>query len=584
MPALHPTPSVSFRPPGSRKSRLWFEAAVGAGLLVLTLVVTGFVGQGFGAIPLRPGHDWDWQLSIYAATARMVGDYHTLPIWNPYTAGGVPLLANPECPALHPGFWLAAPLGAERGAKLLMLVHLMLAGYGLLLLGRQIGLRTPFSLLPPLLLLGCSVLNAKLVAGHVMFQTMGYLPWVWLLLLRARGRPWLGALAGGVLGLAVLGGGHYVYVLGLFTSGLWLATLLASDPRRWWHVSLAFVAVAGLVGLSRWVPTTLAVGDAPRLLPPTAEIWPCGKDGLLGLARLWAGDFPLVCGHEGQPTFHTWFPVLLLPLGMIALVRRHWVVVGLFGLTLAISMASNLPVDLFELLHRLPVFDRLRYPERFSVVYAPLMVLMCGAGAQWLHDRVRERSPAGGTVVGALLAGLAVWHLAVALLAERSRFVPLHGDGPVDARFDGESFVMDSDAHLGFGAVMDNRGCPRCMDAIGLTAPRPWEGAFAWTDGAGQVLSATFHGTRIDVEVQADETTALQVRQAARRGWRARVDGNPVAIELEGDWLRVPLDPGYQSVILTYRAPGLWATPVCLLLAVLLIVVLARMEAQEQRW
>ncbi len=557
-----------------------------AGLVALALWLTGFFGPGFSEpIQHSAGEDWDWQLTLYSATAMSWLDFGRCPVWNPYTAGGVPLWTNPEFPGLHPAFALVTALGPEGGIKVLLLFHLVLGWAGLALLGRELGLRRPLDLLPVLLLAGCSVWNFRLMWGHVMFQGLGYLPWVWWLMLRSRGRPAWAAGAGLTLGLALLIGGHYVFLIGLVTTVAWTLFRLPAAPRRGLVELAAFLLPVALVGFGRWLPLALAAADAPRMTA-VSDGGAIGQYGAWDLIRIWAGTAPLQGEHESQPTFHGWLPAVLLIPGLVAGVRRHRALLGVFLLSLALSLADNLPLNPYQALRALPGLEHFRYPERFALAYVPAMGLLCALGIAEALVALRRFGRAPLVAILLIVGGAAGWHALHALPPERDRFGLLTGTYSLPAKVDPDDglFRQDPDAGWNYHALLSNRGCPACRDALGLPPPpQPWGDDLVELEPTGEIHGVDLAGSAIDVHVTASGASRLTVRQAARPGWRAEVDGQSRSLAVEAAWITLDLDPGEHHVHLRYRPPGGTASMLALGAAPLVVLLLALVPAGRGR-
>jgi uncharacterized membrane protein YqgA involved in biofilm formation len=77
---------------------------------------------------------------------------------------------------------------------------------------------------------------------------------------------------------------------------------------------------------------------------------------------------------------------------------------------------------------------------------------------------------------------------------------------------------------------------------------------------AGNVRSVERRGDRLQIEVEMGGSGRLLVREALTRGWQARVDGRPAAIEREAAaHVALVLGPGLHRVVLRYHPPGLLA-------------------------
>ncbi len=74
---------------------------------------------------------------VLAARAFLEG---RLPQWNPFLYGGTPLLAEPDIGVFYPPNWLFLVLDPWRAATAFVLLHLPIAAWGALALGRRLGL------------------------------------------------------------------------------------------------------------------------------------------------------------------------------------------------------------------------------------------------------------------------------------------------------------------------------------------------------------------------------------------------------------------------------------------------------------
>ena len=106
--------------------------------------------------------------------------YHVLPLWSPNILSGHPFAANPLAGIWYPPGWLALFLPLPFGFNLLILLHLLWGGYGMLSFLRQQGLSLQAALLGGLAFTAMPKLFAHYGAGHL---TLLYaIPWTpWLL-------------------------------------------------------------------------------------------------------------------------------------------------------------------------------------------------------------------------------------------------------------------------------------------------------------------------------------------------------------------------------------------------------------------
>ena len=194
-----------------------------------------------------------------------------LPLWNPYTYCGSPLVGNIQAQLLYPPAWitfgLAKTMGVDRLLKLLewqTVLHVLLGGVLAYWLLRRLNLTR-----------GSATLGATVfqLGGFFASQTQhlgavsggAWLPLVWLSVIELSDgfrRRWAGALALG-LAMATLAG-HPAVTAVAYVSSLALAVLLVRCERasRWlvaavalgcvWSLALAAVQLVPTAELIRW--------------------------------------------------------------------------------------------------------------------------------------------------------------------------------------------------------------------------------------------------------------------------------------------------------------------------------------------
>ena len=216
--------------------------------------------------------DWDLFLGKYEAARRSIALYGQFPWWDPWTRGGFPLAANPQC-----GVWgVAMPLvllfGTLVGMRLATLVCFLLAFEGTRRLARLwLGDPVAAAFAALIYALNGGVLVAAVAAYHV---SMCYpaLPWMLYTVFRLERRPRDGLWLGFWAAFNLLNGIQYftVYTV-LIVAVVWLRRLAVlcvtrrADLRRFLaHSSLALGVFLGLAGW-RLATTGLVYRDFPRV-------------------------------------------------------------------------------------------------------------------------------------------------------------------------------------------------------------------------------------------------------------------------------------------------------------------------------
>ena len=581
-----PTPSPSPLPavgPGT----LWMLALLG---VLSSGWVAWFHGWGHLHLPVSHvrGSDWDYQLTLVEACARIwsVGEW---PVWNPWTAGGVPLWANPEAPVLHPIAAAATILHPAQVVRWVLILHMGLQVMGTAALARVLGAGR-WSLGVVLVgLLTTDVLVWRMAHGHLMMAQAAWIPWAMAFALGVRRPIAAGAAAAGVTAIAVHGGGHYPAWIALAsTSILLVLTRVTSDCRtslRGWLDTVTRVAtlgmLTGLLAAPRWLTTAQALADTPRLRGPQAPL----AMGDFSVLEASLAVFGSAWGTASAPGLHEALPSWGTPLFPLLAVGAVWwsrtpspggdrndaarngrvtgalLAVGVFW---AVSLGHNLPVNAYGLLHSIPPLDRFRNPERWAMAWVPLLTALGTVGVSRICSQAVRRSGligAGTTVGMAILLG---GHAATSLESTRAHTTLDQITTDTYRRRARTLPVVVTDPHrTNFEGAADNESCARCSDALLHEAPPTLpEGPFA-LPAPTELRSWAPHEVRffVPLDPQADPkspmVTEVVVPQALRAGWRATDDHQQelrLTADPAGTRVRVPT-PG-REVWLRFEPPG----------------------------
>lgn len=528
------------------------QGAEAAWVALLVVIFVGILAAatGWWRLDLPISHtkssDWDYQLTLLEAVGQS-WRAGLLPTWNPWTAGGAPLLGNPESPALHPLGIAAALWHPAAVTRVGLLVHMGLLAFGSMLLARRLGAPAWSLVVVPAALLSTDALVWRLAHGHPMMVQAAWIPLAMACVLgRREGRS--ATLAGLCIAGAAHGGGHYPAWMAAAGCGLLAAGLAVArrEPRWLRRLALAGVIAALVAAPKLWAVVVEGAASA-RLRGPQEPLAMGDYSivqalGWIALDAPWweLGEAPGL--HEGQPSWHSpwWLAAGLLGVwrgrGLARAVGAVALVAGL------VSLGHNLPVNVFGLLHGLPPLDRFRNPERWALVWVPLVAALGAVGLGTLRSRWAQ--------AGALAASLGV--AAVSL-------------GPATARTDIDQITEDAFQRrplppgAGPTAVAEpwrtnlesiGRGerCLDCSDAMMVEAPPglalgPWR-----TEPAVEVVRWE-PGL---VELVSDDDAVVTVPEAWGPGWAGtRVGpGGRVVAELRGGETRR----------LRYWTPGLgWA-------------------------
>jgi hypothetical protein len=566
--------------------------------------------------------DWD-QHAFYHESARVsLLQYGQLPLWNPYYCGGTDLLANPQSRLLSPTFLLVLLFGTLAGLKLEMLLHAWLGLLGMYCLGRDQGLDRICAWLAPAVYFLSPLYALPTSAGMTWFMSVAYVPWIFLFYLRGLSNLRYSGGAAACLALMYLGGGVYPIVI-LFTF-LGFFTLLGLREHGLWKSSLLLASVLVLtlaLGAVKFLPSIAFMREFPRKMTQLSgfslesllfglfhrdqrlEMNRIHFDGTHFEApdRLWRGistDYDDVGMYMGP------LVAALFLLGLWVAGRRHWKLGVITGVFLWLSLGDRPALSLFGLLHRLPVFESMRYAERFRLIWLLALCLFAGFGLQWARMRIARRFPGrrhDALVASALLACvLAELFFVTRPIYERAFPIPPLAVQPSPEfrqitslnTYDASGFMKESreDVYSSWSALypslLMNVGTVRCYEtafvprrATPMSDPT-YRGEVYLLGAEGSVRTLEWTPNRLRYHVEISKPGELVVNQNFYPAWRTG-DGRP--LRSRAGLLSMHVTPEDRVLELSYRRDSFfWGAAISAVSWLALLGAIAR-GARRQR-
>lgn len=388
-----------------------------------------------------------------------------LPGWVPYVYGGVPLFSNPGS-TYYPVRWLADAVGPTRlFFPILFWIQFGIAGWGMYLLGRELGCRRWVAFVIGLAFQWTGILTSWVYAGHDgRIIVASFIPLLFYCLhagiRTGRLAPFAGAAA--TVGMALLSfqiqNAYYLLLAGL----IWAVFLLISDrvyqnpPRlaKTLGMGIAAVAFGFLLASVNFLPFQDYVGQSPRgmtggrgyefstsfSMPLRAVAGVAVPEQVGANIQNDRGEyvFPIYRGENAFRLHTEYLGALVLVLvvlgGYYARRNRYWwffAGLGFFALTL--SLGGNTP--LYRIYYEiLPGLKRFRAPDLAYYVLGFSLICMAAVTLERLAElrdaraarRVAAEPEAGesmlpilaATVVVIAILGAAVLGSAAAPMAE----------------------------------------------------------------------------------------------------------------------------------------------------------------------
>ena len=386
----------------SRAGQLpWLLVVLGPALLFGPALVSGQVLYwGATALQFVPWH-------TFAVQSVIAGE---IPLWNPLVGMGAPLLANYQSGLLYPPNWTMLFLEPAVAQTWLTMLHLILAGAGMILLCRRLGVGAIGQCVAGL----GYALSGYLVARSS-FQsinnTVAWLPWlIWAaegLVVRLKDDRGVDAAGRASLILAVLLAAQW---LGGHAQTAWYSLLLVVAWLVWrggdiWRkrrgAEMAVWIGAGLglafcIAAAQLIPTAeyLALSSRSEAVDLEAgltySLWPWR---LLGWLVPGLFGHPAIGGFWGYANYWEdalYVGTLAFVLALFEAVRAlrgssptkalSRFLIGVFLVSLVLALGNNTP--LYPLLFKhIPSFDMFQAPTRWSLLAVFAVCLLGGLGA-----------------------------------------------------------------------------------------------------------------------------------------------------------------------------------------------------------
>jgi hypothetical protein len=544
-------------------SRATWLIVLGSFLAALLLWFPAFrdpYATGFG--------DWQFFHHMWEAGYVALTRHGEWPLWDPYHCGGITILGNPQSQHFSPTYLLALLAGPTLGSKLFVLVHAWAGFAGMYLLARKLDLGVAGAILASLTWGASGFFASHGSGGHSAFMPFYLAPWL-LLSWRAAATDARHAVSvAALLVLTLLEGGVYPFP--------YFVLLLAFDAgvRLVMRENVRGILLAGVVS---GVLTALA--GAIRLLPMMDELRRNpramqSKDGVTFgevLEMLTARKHGF--RYEGHPfvwpEYVTYVGYGILALAALGLLwslsrRRFRLPVGLV-VFLAFMMGDRGPASPWALLHALPVYESLRVPTRFAVLFTLYLGLLAGVGLEVLRARFPKLAPAAYLIIAVIGADMLIVHFPT---INRWTYPPVGSD--LVAKQYHLSTLHYKTHYASFPRMhLGSRGCYEAMafkPAKGLwVGERPQ--ARLLQGKTGELLGFSRTNNRVRLEVRMDGPGRLLVNQNYAPGFRTSVGK---IIEHEGK-LALELPAGKHEIEVRYLpatlVPGLLMSALGILLS-----------------
>jgi hypothetical protein len=384
------------------------------------LLLNGLRPQSLPFVPEAPFSDavtahWPAAFHLHQSVVER-GEW---PLWQDTILGGGPFAANPLNKTAYPLQWLVLILPPALHINLLIVLHLLVAGWGMWCWTRALDLPESAAAFSALAYAFAPKVLAHVGAGHVdLLDALAWWPWLmaavycWLKVDEGLLRPYI--LRAGLFAALMILSDVRLSLFGLTLAAAY-ALWLAGQQKQWrWLVwGMPALMIVGLLTLSVILPLLIWRPYLSRSAMSAADAGVFSLEGghLVGL---------LLPPHGGNPETITYLGLPVLLLAAVALFtaprkRAFWLIVILLAALYALGINTpfwRLLVDV------LPFLRWFRVPARAWFVVVLAASLLAGYGLQVVMqtvDRMRQgeeilrlalkRLAAAGGLAGSLFCG-----------------------------------------------------------------------------------------------------------------------------------------------------------------------------------
>ena len=502
--------------------------------LIITLILAIPILKNFGNWGIR---DWDLFTTLNAAAVDAIATYGQFPFWNPYIGGGNILFAHPEVQVLNPLFLIQLLLGPLAGLKIQIVVMYFLGMAGFYKLSRQLGISYGSSFLPPVVYMLSSYLALHFAAGHIPFHYFAVFPWLMFFYKKSLDKPIHILSAGAAVAFIILGSGaavpfvfcgFFLFLFSLFDIGE------KHKFRPPFYVAFAFICgilfaavkffpMVDYIYRHPWIPENIMVIEIP--FGALLDIFFNFNQSMFA-EHLGGGDV-FVWGWHEYGTYLGPAAAILAVIGLISGFKKRWPYLLLAVIGIALALGSFIhPYSPWDLLQKLPGFQSMRVPSRFSLLALISVAILSGYGLDYLLSKLRYRKGALAVVTLLIVLGT---HLYVCLPVLGEAFVR----SPVEVTKASDFRQIEGDPNRMYEAFLSNRGTIR---AAWLSAYRHGRGIMGY-DGqtlewysdndAVKVLKREFTPNRLRFEVETETGGTLVISQGYDPGWQVE-DGRSI--------------------------------------------------------
>lgn len=502
------------------------------GLLSLGFLLISFLFcfPLMSGIDLLGRGDWDYFFALYEVAYKTIREYHQIPLWNPYSSGGMSFIGNPQQGGFSPIMAVVLLWGPVVGLKLAVWGHIFAALWGCWSLAGHFGLKGSARFVPAAIVVFSSHWPLHLTEGHIIWLSAAFMPWFFLFLLKGIRGAWRFLIGTAVFEAIIFyEGGTYVLVAAILLAMVY--SFFISLRERRWHPLMCFLAVqfmAVVLMAPKLLPVVELLFRHQHIVGPGMPISPQLSlsffvDRLQTLQR----GFLFGAGYWEYGAYVGILPGILY-FGSFFLLRRHPALV-LTSVVMALFCLGNFAAWApWTVLHQLPIIKTFHIPMRLVLGFLLPFGLLAGI----FLKEIEKRSRILAFIVMILLAA-DIFFIGSRVFTEAARPLTIRDRVLVQDNGHFTQEMVTRKGHSAFGAWSDqfvfvrhNKGVVDAYEpvrvarrAVARTDPR-YRGEVYWHKGQGLLDKVSWSPNKLSYQIDSSEGGVLVINQNFDPGWR----------------------------------------------------------------
>jgi hypothetical protein len=338
--------------------------------------------------------DWPYFLALALVSRSNVLAYGNFPPHDPWVAGGVDILANPQSRFFSPSFLIELALPPYPAMLLILFLYGVLGAWGMFKLLRELDASRLVAVTVALFFVNSSWFGLHFAEGHLAYPAFLLFPWL-LYASRKIFEPRRQVLMAGLFAFFLIDGGIYAFIFGIYM----LPFLVIVDYTAWWRLLREWrehalrlgglVVGAALIATAKVIPV-MAIHQSR---PPELDQTVMRLETVAYLLFYPFQEFTYSMGLRwGFHEYGCYIGIVALVVALSSLIGQEnrtrsalYLVGALFFLFTATGLGDRF--DPWLLIHQIPFLNQAHVQSRLTIIFFTLFCVLVGLGLRRLEHR-----------------------------------------------------------------------------------------------------------------------------------------------------------------------------------------------------